>query len=100
MNKYLLQGTLIAKPGFREELTEILKRASRLMKEKAKGCEMYAVGHRAGDPHTVFITEVWATKKDHDASLAVDGVRELIGEAMNILAEMPKQGKEITVVNL
>lgn len=99
MSKFLLIGKLIAKQGEREKLTEIMKRASNLMQEKAKGCELYAVGHVDGDENTVYITEIWATKEDHEASLAVEGVRELIGEAMPILAEMPTKGQEITVVN-
>lgn len=98
--KYLLQGTLVAKTGQRDALMEIMKRASGLMLAKAKGCELYAVGHSEGDENTVFITEIWATKADHEASLAVEGVRELIGEAMPILAEMPTKGREIIVVNL
>ena len=98
--KYLLQGSLVAKTGEREKLTEIMKRASTLMLEKAKGCELYAVGHCEGDENTVYITEIWATKEDHEASLAVEGVRELIGEAMPILAEMPTKGREINLVNI
>lgn len=97
--KYLLQGTLVAKHGERDTLLEIMKRASALMLEKAKGCELYAVGHSEGDENTVYITEIWATKEDHEASLAVEGVRELIGEAMPILAEMPTKGREVTVVS-
>ncbi len=97
--KYLLQGTLVAKPGEREKLTEIMKRASALMLEKAKGCELYAVGHSEGDKNTVFITEIWTTKEDHESSLAIEGVRELIGEAMPILAEMPTKGRQINVVS-
>jgi len=99
MNKFLLQGTLVAKDGELGTLTEIMKRASALMLAKAKGCELYAVGHSEGDEHTVYITEILATKEDHEASLAVEGVRELIGEAMPILAEMPTKGREISVVN-
>jgi quinol monooxygenase YgiN len=98
--KYLLQGTLVAKPGEREALLQIMKRASTLMLEKAKGCELYAVGTHEGDENTVYITEIWATKEDHEASLTVEGVRGLIGEAIPILAEMPTKGREISVVNL
>lgn len=100
MSKFLLNGKLIAKQGERDKLLDIMTRASRLMQEKAKGCELYAVGHVVGDENTVYITEIWATKQDHEVSLAVEGVRELIGEAMPILAEMPTKGLEVTVVNI
>lgn len=99
MNKYLLQGKLIAKPGSKDELTKIMLRASELMLAKAEGCEMYVVGQSESDEDAVFITEIWATKENHEASLSVEGVRELIGEAMPILAEMPAKGLEIVIIN-
>jgi quinol monooxygenase YgiN len=98
MNKYLLQGKLVAKHGSRDELTKIMLQASALMLAKAEGCEMYVVGHSESDVNAVFITEIWATKENHEASLLVDGVRELIGEAMPILAEMPTKGLEVYTV--
>jgi quinol monooxygenase YgiN len=97
--KYLLQGKLVAKEGRRDALTKIMLRASELMLTKADGCEMYVVGHSNSDVNAVFITEMWVTKENHEASLSVEGVRELIGEAMPILEEMPTKGQEITVFN-
>lgn len=41
------------------------------------------------------IIYVGKTKETHEASLAVAGVRELIGKAIPILAEMPRKGVEI-----
>ena len=99
MQKYLLQGKLVAKPGEREALTKVLLEASELMRAKAKGCELYAVGHSEGDEHTVFVTELWATKEDHDASLSVEGVRDLIAHAMPLLKEMPQKGREIYTIS-
>ena len=68
------------------------------MLTNAKGCEMYIVGHSDSDVNAVFITEIWATKENHEASLAVEGVRELIAEAMPILAEAPTKGVVIYTV--
>ena len=99
MSKYLLLGKLLAKQGSRDELTSIMMRASALMKEKADGCELYLVGHSEGDENAVFITELWTTKANHEASLMVEGVRDLIGEAIPILAEMPTKGQEIEVMS-
>lgn len=83
-----------------DELTTIMLKASELMRAKAKGCEMYAVGHSNADVNAVFITEIWETKEDHEASLAVEGVGKLISEAMPLLAEMPAKGQEVSVLNL
>jgi len=98
--KYLLQGKLIAKSGHQEALIDIMNRASKLMLSKAKGCELYAVGSSHEDINVVFITEIWASKEDHELSLSVEGVKELIAEAMPILSSPPQKGLEINVLNL
>jgi len=86
--KYLLKGTLVAKDGEREKLSDIMKRASALMLEKATGCELYELSYNDDEPNTIFITEIWADKEAHQASLKIEEVRELINEAMPILADM------------
>lgn len=98
MNKYLLQGKLTAKGGQRQVLSEILIKASKLM-STAKGCRLYAVAIDEQDPNSVYITEIWDSKVDHDNSLKVDGVRELIMTAMPILDGQPQKGQELEIIN-
>lgn len=97
MNKYLLHGKLVAKQGHREELAAILIEASRLV-ATAKGCRLYAVGLDNNDPDSVFITEIWDSKDDHDNSLKVEGVREPIMKAMPLLDRPPTKGQEIEIL--
>ena len=99
MTKYLLHGSLIAKPDSLDQLTNILVQASQLMLAKAKGCEMYLVGHSQGNKNAVYITELWTTKEDHEASLSVEGVKELISQAMPLLGENPTKGQEIEIIS-
>ncbi len=49
-------------------------------------------------PDAVWVTEVWDSKEDHDNSLAVAGVRELIAQAMPLLAGMPEKGQELEIL--
>jgi quinol monooxygenase YgiN len=98
MNKYLLQGKLTAKDGQRQSLAEILIKASKLM-ATAKGCHLYAVALDEQDPNSVYITEIWDSKEDHDNSLKVEGVRELIMTAMPILEGQPQKGQELEIIN-
>jgi quinol monooxygenase YgiN len=98
MNKYLLQGKLTAKDGQRQSLAEILIKASKLM-ATAKGCHLYAVAVDEQDPNSVYITEIWDSKEDHDNSLKVEGVRELIMTAMPILEGQPQKGQELEIIN-
>jgi len=98
MNSYLLHGKLTAKEGQRQTLAEILIQASKLM-ATAKGCHLYAVALDEKDAHSVYITEIWESKEDHDNSLKVEGVRELIMTAMPILDGQPQKGQELEIIS-
>lgn len=97
MNKYGLQGKLKATEGNGDKLASILLDASRLV-STAKGCHLYLVSKDPNDRETVYITEVWESREDHDNSLKVEGVRELISQAMPILAGPPQKGQELEVL--
>lgn len=94
---YLLQGKLIAQEGHRDALADILIQASQLI-ATAKGCRLYLVGKDENENHSVFVTEVWDSKEDHDNSLNVEGVKELIMQALPILAQPPSKGQELEII--
>lgn len=95
--KYLLHGKLTAKQGEGNQLAGILIEASELIKT-AKGCKLYVVSRDASNDNDVWVTEVWDSKEDHDNSLSVPGVKELIGRAMPILDGMPQKGQELQLL--
>lgn len=97
MNKYLLHGKLTAKQGHRDELASILIDASRLV-ATAQGCRLYVIGFDNNDNDSVFITEIWDTREDHDNSLKVEGAQELIMKAMPLLDGQPTKGQEIDIL--
>lgn len=97
MNKYGLHGKLKAKNGSGEELAAILLQASQLV-ATAKGCHLYLISKDKHDTDAVWVTEVWDSKEDHDNSLKVEGVRELIMQAMPILDGMPEKGQELEII--
>ena len=97
MKKYLLHGKLTAKAEHRDELATILIEASKLV-STAQGCKLYVVGISKDESNSVFVTEIWDSKEDHDNSLKVEGVRELIMKAMPILDGMPAKGQELEVL--
>ena len=45
----------------------------------------------------VWVTEVWRSEADHDASLSIDGVRELISRARPLIAGAPEAIRTIPV---
>lgn len=97
MNKYLLQGKLIGKEGQQSQLADILLQAANLM-SSAKGCHVYVIGTHPEDSTAVYITEIWDSKQDHDDSLKIAGVKELITQAMPLLAAAPEKGVELELL--
>ncbi len=97
MKKYGLHGKLKATAGKGEELASILKEASALV-STAKGCHLYMVSQDLKDGDAIWVTEVWDSKEDHDQSLHIAGVRELISKAIPILDGQPEKGVELAVI--
>jgi len=97
MSKYLLHGKLTATAAKGEQLATILLEASKLV-STAKGCQLYLISKDQADPTAVWITEVWDSKEDHDNSLHVAGVKELIGQALPLLAGKPEKGQELEMI--
>lgn len=97
MKKYFLHGALTAREGSGDALADILIEASKLV-SAAKGCRLYVIGRDGHHPDTVFITEIWDTKDDHDASLKNEAVRALIGRAMPLIAGPPQKGQELAII--
>lgn len=97
MNKYGLHGKLKATAGNGPQLAAALLEAARLV-STAKGCHIYLVSQDKTSPEIVWVTEVWDSKEDHDNSLQVPGVKELIGQVMPILDGRPEKGLELDVL--
>lgn len=96
-NNYLLHGKFTAKTGLVDELANILIEASQLV-STAKGCQLYVVSRDKNDPNSVYVTEIWDSKDDHDNSLKIEGVRELIMKAMPMIDGQPQKGQELEIL--
>ena len=88
-NKYGLYGKLQAKTGKGKELEELLLKAATQI-GNVKGSRLYVVAKTADNPDAVYVIEVWDSKEDHDNSLKIPAVRELIAQAMPILDGKPE----------
>lgn len=95
--KYGLHGKLTATEGNYENLSSLLLEASQLV-STAQGCHLYLVSRDISDENSIWITEVWDTKDDHNKSLQVPGVRELISRAIPILKAAPQKGQELEIL--
>ena len=79
---YGLLGQLMAVPGKRSELIGYLLEGTKAM----PGNLAYIVGEDLSDPDSVWITEVWRSKADHDASLSLPAVQQAIASARPLIA--------------
>ncbi len=85
---YGLCGKLKAKAGKGDEFARILIEASQMV-STVPGCQMYAVCKDTQDPDMIWVMEVWNTKADHDNSLLIGGVKELIKKGMALMDGKP-----------
>lgn len=97
MNKYGLHGKLRSVPGGSEKLAQILLDASKLV-STAKGCRLYLISKDKTDADSIWVTEVWDSKEDHDNSLNVESVRALISQAMPLIDGRPEKGQELEML--
>ena len=97
MNKYGLHGKLKAKTGSRDKLIQILLDAAKLV-STARGCYLYLISKDQIDNDSVWVTEVWDSKEDHDNSLNSAKVKELISLAMPLIDGKPERGQELEIL--
>ena len=79
---YGLIGQMLATPGKRDELIQILMASSGAM----PGCLNYIVALDAANPDAIWITEVWDGPESHQASLKIPAVQAAIAKARPIIA--------------
>src|SRR5690606_36577216 len=71
---YGLIGKILAAPGKRDALIEILLEGTADM----PGCLSYIVAKDTQDPNGIWITEVWDSEESHRASLSLPQVQAAI----------------------
>ncbi|SDN93742.1 putative quinol monooxygenase [Actinacidiphila guanduensis] len=79
-----------ARTGQRDALVKILLQAAELTQD-APGCELYIVNTTPSEDDVVWVTEIWSSAADHTASLSAPGAKELIGQALPLLAGPPER---------
>ena len=87
-------GSMKAKPGHRDDVISILVSGADGL--RAAGCQLYVVGAARDDDDTIWVSEVWDSKEQHDASLQLPEVKAAIGIAMPMLTG-EFSSREVTV---
>ncbi|MDM7922031.1 MAG: putative quinol monooxygenase [Pyrinomonadaceae bacterium] len=73
---YGLIGKMKTAEGKRDELVKILLEGT----DKMPGCLSYIIANDPADPNAIWITEVWDSKANHEASLKLPSVQAAIAK--------------------
>ena len=86
MAKFGYFGSMKAKEGKGKELLEILIEAS-IMMNKYDPCLEYAVSVDEENNRIIHVFEIWENQDEHDKSLHLEEVQELIGKAIPLMSD-------------
>lgn len=89
MSKFGLFGKFTVQEGERDNMVEILLEAAESMRN-LKECDIYLVSVSEGEPHIVYVYEVWSNEKAHQDSLTLEATQTLIKRAKPIIAGMER----------
>lgn len=79
---YGLIGKMNAVPGQRDALAAALLEGTRAM----PGCLSYVIAQDPADADALWITEVWESQADHQASLSLPAVQAAIAKGRPLIA--------------
>jgi quinol monooxygenase YgiN len=79
---YGLIGKVVAAPGRREELVEVLLAGTKNM----PGCLSYVVAKDEGNVDALWVTEVWDSQESHEASLELPAVQHAMARGRPAIA--------------
>jgi len=79
---YGLIGRMLAVPGRREDLLALLLEGNAAM----PGCRSYVIARDPGNADAIWISEVWDSREQHQASLQLPHVQASIAKARPLIA--------------
>jgi quinol monooxygenase YgiN len=81
---------LKARERQRDVLVEHMLGIAQLLAD-VPGCELYVINTSAADTDTVWVTGVWGSQAELDASLTLDRVKASVERAVSLLAGPPER---------
>ena len=87
VGRYVL---LKAREGQRDVLVEHMLGVAQFL-ASVPGCELYVINTSADDADTAWVTEVWGSQVELDASLTLDSVKASVEQVLPLLAGPPER---------
>jgi quinol monooxygenase YgiN len=85
-----LFGKITTHPGQRDPLVDYLLKAAESLHDM-EGCYVYIINIDPHDLDAIWVTEVWRSQADHQASLSDERVKAIIASARPLIAGMSDQ---------
>jgi quinol monooxygenase YgiN len=83
-------------PGRRDDVIRLLQGSTMGM----PGCISYVVAKDSSDENLIWVTEIWDTLANHDASLSLPSVRNVIPQIKALVAAFDKVAVTIPVAGI
>ncbi len=90
MSAYGCYVKFTTQPGQRDALVAHLLSAAAEV-SKTVGCKLYLINTSPTEPESVWVTEVWRSQQEHDASLTGEGAQAAIKQVLPLLAGSPEK---------
>ena len=71
--------------GQRDALVAVLLDAAAAL-QQVPGCQLYLVSASPSEPDTVWVTEVWSSQAEHQASLLGDDIQPILTRGRPLIA--------------
>jgi quinol monooxygenase YgiN len=79
-----------AHAGQRDTLVQHMLEAAHGV-ESLPGCSIYLINTSPTEPDSIWVTEVWKSQQEHDASLQMPEVQAAIKQVLPLLARSPEK---------
>jgi quinol monooxygenase YgiN len=86
MSRVARYGRAVAHEGRGEELAELLLAAAADL-DGDPGCELYLVNRQVGEPDVIWVTELWRSQDDLDASLEKIRESDQVASVMELVRD-------------
>jgi len=87
---YALINKLVAMPGQRDQVVEILLESGKLFDDNP-ACEISVVAESVNDPDVIWVIDRWTSEEGHKKALSQPELRPFVEKATPLLVAMPDQ---------
>ena len=89
MSRFGMHAKIRSQAGQRDALVAVLLEAAATLLQ-VSGCQLYLVSAEAGEPNTVWVTEVWSSQEEHQASLTREDIQPILRRGRPLIASFER----------